>query len=94
MELAELKTYLRIDHDLDDELLKMLVSTAEKFILGSIEVEKTDDERFNYAVTLLVSNWYENRVGTSTQALNEIPFGVTALIQQLRGLEHGTNQDE
>ena len=44
MELAELKTYLRIDHDLDDELLKMLVSTAEKFILGSIEIEKTDDE--------------------------------------------------
>ncbi|HFQ3653147.1 TPA: head-tail connector protein [Enterococcus faecium] len=94
MELAELKTYLRIDHDLDDELLKMLVSTAEKFILGSIEVEKTDDERFNYAVTLLVSHWYENRVGTSTQVLNEIPFGVTALIHQLRGLEHGTNQDE
>lgn len=54
----------------------------------------TVDERFDYAVTLLVSNWYENRVGTSTQALNEIPFGVTALIQQLRGLEHGANQDE
>lgn len=94
MELTELKTYLRIDHDLDDELLKMLVSTAEKFILGSIEVEKTDDERFNYAVTLLVSHWHENRVGTSTQALNEIPFGVTALIQQLRGLDHGVNTDE
>ena len=56
MELAELKTYLRIDHNLDDELLKMLVSTAEKFILGSIEVEMTVDERFDYAVTLLVSN--------------------------------------
>ncbi len=40
MELTELKSYLRIDHDLDDELLKMLESTAGKFILGSIEVEK------------------------------------------------------
>ena len=37
MELTELKSYLRIDHDLDDELLKILESTAEKFILGSIE---------------------------------------------------------
>lgn len=54
----------------------------------------TADKRFDYAVTLLVSNWYENRVGTSTQALNEIPFGVTALIHQLRGLDHGVNTDE
>ncbi len=94
MELTELKTYLRIDHDLDDELLKMLVSTAEKFILGSIEVEKTNDERFNYAVTLLVSHWYENRIATSEKAFAEIPFGVTALIHQLRGLDHGVNTDE
>lgn len=94
MELTELKTYLRIDHDLDDELLKMLVSTAEKFILGSIEVEKTDDERFNYAVTLLVSHWYENRIATSEKAFAEIPFGVTALIHQLRGLDHDANTNE
>ena len=94
MELAEVKTYLRIDHDLDDELLKMLVSTAEKFILGSIEVEMTADKRFDYAVTLLVSHWYENRIATSEKAFAEIPFGVTALIHQLRGLDHGVNTDE
>lgn len=94
MVLAELKTYLRIDHDLDDELLKMLMFTAEEFILGSIEVEKTDDERFNYAVTLLVSHWYENRIATSEKVFAEIPFGVTALIHQLRGLDHGVNTDE
>ena len=91
MELSELKNFLRVDHDLDDDLLAMLQKTAEEFILGSIEVEMTADKRF---VTLLVSNWYENRVGTSTQALNEIPFGVTALIHQLRGLDHGVNTDE
>ena len=94
MVLAELKTYLRIDHDLDDELLKMLMFTAEEFILGSLEVEKTDDERFNYAVTLLVSHWYENRIATSEKVFAEIPFGVTALIHQLRGLDHGVNTDE
>ena len=94
MELAELKTYLRIDHDLDDNLLLMLQDVAEKFILGSIEVKETDDERFDYAVTLLVSSWYENRVATTTQALQEIPFGVTALIHQLRGLEHGADTNE
>lgn len=94
MELNSLKKYLRIDHDLDDDLLLMLQEVAEKFILSSIEVKKTSDERFDYAVTLLVSSWYENRVATTTQALQEIPFGVTALIHQLRGLEHGSNTNE
>ncbi|MFC4770666.1 MULTISPECIES: head-tail connector protein [Enterococcus] len=94
MELNSLKKYLRIDHDLDDNLLLMLQEVAEKFILSSIEVKKTSDERFDYAVTLLVSSWYENRVATTTQALQEIPFGVTALIHQLRGLEHGSNTNE
>jgi len=94
MELNSLKKYLRIDHDLDDNLLLMLQEVAEKFILSSIEVKKISDERFDYAVTLLVSSWYENRVATTTQALQEIPFGVTALIHQLRGLEHGTDTNE
>lgn len=94
MELSELKNYLRIDHDLDDALIGTLQDVAEKYIYGAIEVTATDDERFDYAVTLLVSSWYENRVATTTQALQEIPFGVTALIHQLRGLEHGTDTNE
>lgn len=94
MELSELKNYLRIDHDLDDALIETLQDVAEKYIYGAIEVTATDDERFDYAVTLLVSSWYENRVATTTQALQEIPFGVTALIHQLRGLDHGVNTDE
>lgn len=90
MELSQLKTYLRIDHNLDDELLKMLQDVATKYIYGAIEVTETDDERFDYAVCLLVSHWYTHRIATSEQALEEIPFGVVALIHQLRGLEHGT----
>ena len=94
MELSELKNYLRIDHDLDDALIETLQDVAEKYIYGAIEVTATDDERFDYAVTLLVSHWYENRIATSEKAFEEIPFGVTALIHQLRGLDHGVNTDE
>lgn len=88
MEISELKNYLRIDHAIDDALLGMLKKTAEKYVLGAIEVTTPTDERFDYAVCLLVSHWYQNRIGTSEKALDDIPFGVTALIQQLRGLPH------
>lgn len=94
MELAELKNYLRVDHDLDDHLLENLKATAEMYIKGAIEVSSTDDKRFDYAVTLLVTSWYENRTGTTNKALQEIPFGVTSLIQQLRGLPNGANTDK
>ena len=94
MELAELKNYLRVDHNLDDNLLVTLKTVAEKFVYGSIEVTTTSDERFDYAVTLLVAHWYENRVTTAEKALEEIPFGVTALIHQLRGLEHGSDSNK
>lgn len=94
MELKELKNYLRIDHDLDDGLLNTLLPVAEKFVLSSIEVTETKDERFDYAVTLLISSWYENRIATTEKALQEIPFGVTALIHQLRGLERGSDTDK
>lgn len=94
MELSELKNYLRIDHDLDNTLLETLKNVAEKYIYGAIEIETTDDERFDYAVTLLVSHWYENRITTSEKAIEEIPFGVTALIHQLRGLDRGSNTNE
>ncbi|MDT2438254.1 head-tail connector protein [Enterococcus avium] len=94
MELSELKNYLRIDHDLDDALIGTLQDIAEKYIYGAIEVTATDDKRFDYAVTLLVAHWYENRISTTEKALDEIPFGVTALIHQLRGLDRGTDSNE
>ncbi|MEK4884879.1 head-tail connector protein [Bacillus sp. FSL W8-0223] len=89
MELTQLKNYLRIDHDLDDDLLTYLKSVAESYIQGSID--STDDSykidpRFDYATALLVSHWYENRSATSDINLQDIPFGVQAIIQQLRGL--------
>ncbi|EUJ34269.1 head-tail connector protein [Brochothrix campestris] len=91
MTIDELKNYLRIDHNEDDNLLTMLQETAKAYILGTLEisVEKADtDKRFEYAICLLVSHWYETRRATTESALNDIPFGVISLVQQLRGLEH------
>ncbi len=87
MEIEDLKNYLRIDHAIDDSLLEMLKETAKAYILGTLEVTEIDDKRFEYAICLLVSHWYEFRRATSESALNDIPFGIIPLIQQLRGVE-------
>jgi len=36
------------------------------------------------AILLLASHWYQNRMSTSAISLNEIPFGVKALLDQYK----------
>lgn len=88
MELAELKNYLRIDHDYDDNILEMFQEIATDYINGAIEIKNPKDKRFDYAVTLLVGHWYENRLATTNQTITNIPYGVLPLIQQLRSLSN------
>lgn len=84
--LENIKTYLRIDTSQDDLLLTTFIEVAKAQIYGAIEAKDVSDPRFDHAVFLLVAHYYENRSATTESTLNEIPFGVLALIQQLRGL--------
>lgn len=88
MTIEELKNYLRIDHSLDDKLLKSLQTTAEHYVLSSVEEDEAvkQDERFDLAVSLLVGHWYENRSAATNGGLQQTPLGVRSMIQQLRGL--------
>lgn len=89
MNLSQLKNSLRIEHDFDDSFLLMLIDSAEFYISNAVDAKQEtieSDSRFNLAVTLLVSSWYFNREAFTDSAKNEIPFGVTSLIHQLRGV--------
>lgn len=88
MDLSQIKNALRIEHDLDDQFLLLLIDSAETYILSAIESDETikEDGRFNLAVSLLVSSWYFNREAFTDNQKNEIPFGVSSLIHQLRGV--------
>lgn len=90
MELEELKNILRIDHDEDDSYLLMLQQLAERYVADAIDQNASIEtlkqrEQFNFAVFLLVGHWYHNRLATSETSLNDSPYGVIPLIQQLRG---------
>lgn len=91
--LAEVKNNLRIDTDADDTYLEMLIETSTVFILGTLEVQLeeemtviTNDPRFKTLQFMLVSNWFEHRVPTTSAMQQEVPFTITAMIHQLRGV--------
>lgn len=86
--LESVKNSLRIDHEADDEMLNLLILTADKYICHAVA---SSDEGFTsiqeypqheWAVSLLAQHWYLNR----EEATNaHVPYTVTALIQQMRG---------
>jgi len=87
------KKNLRNEYEEDDPYLKMVIGAAQLYILGSIEVTVLpDDPKTNTLVFMLVSLWYENRVPATNALQQQVPFTITAMIHQLRGLNHGEYQ--
>ena len=85
--VAEIKNNLRIDYDEDDTYLEMLLGAAQLYILGSIEaLELPDTSQTNTLIFMLVSLWYENRVPATNAMQQQVPFTITAMIHQLRGV--------
>lgn len=92
--VEEIKNNLRIDYDEDDTYLEMLLGAAQLYILGSVEVTVLpDDPKTNTLVFMLVSLWYENRVPATNALQQQVPFTITAMIHQIRGLNRGEYQD-
>ena len=91
--LEEVKNNLRIDSDADDTYLEMLIETSSAFILATLKIQLdeemtlvTTDPRFKTLQFMLVSNWFEHRVATTSAMQQEVPFTITAMIHQLRGV--------
>lgn len=92
--VEELKNNLRIDYDEDDTYLQMLLDAAQMYVLGSVEVVALpDDPRTNTVLFMLVALWYENRVPATNAMQQQVPFTITAMIHQIRGLNRGEYQD-
>lgn len=88
--VAEIKNNLRIDYDEDDQYIGMLLEASKIFILGTLELESLPvDPRVDTVLFMLVSLWYENRVVATSALQQEVPFTITAMIHQLRGITHG-----
>lgn len=66
--LAEVKLYLRVDGNFEDELISSLIAAAEAYIKSASGKTRTadgkplaDNELYKTAVKMLVSHWYDNR---------------------------------
>lgn len=87
MTLDEIKVFLRIDDESEDNLLNALMLASEEYLLGAGIEKDYSKEMYKLTVKMLVSNWYENR-NITDKNLQEIPYGLKYLIiqQQYKGV--------
>ncbi|MGE7216590.1 head-tail connector protein [Priestia koreensis] len=83
--LEEMKLYLRVDEDLEDDLIESFIKVAEEYIFNATgkKFDENAPETAKLIVKLLVSHWYENRAITTNQPSNLIDFSVRSLLSQI-----------
>lgn len=80
--LKKVKDYLRVDFDEDDENIKMIILSAERFLYSHGVEPDYNNELYKMALFMLIGIWYDNS-GLQNQDSREIPFGVSRIIRQL-----------
>lgn len=61
MELEEIKLYLRVDSEEEDNFILSLQAAAEEFLENSGVKKNYNQALYKTAIKMLVSSWYDNR---------------------------------
>ena len=79
--LEEIKNYMRIDEDYDDNLINSLIEAANLYMLNA-GVKNTENDLYKLAIKMLVLHWYENRevIGET----KKLAFSLDNIITQLQ----------
>lgn len=84
--LEILKQNLRIEDDFDDTLLTINLNAAANYVTGitGIKNDANAPDGYKMCVILIASTYYTNRESFTSNSVNKIPYGVSALMQTLR----------
>lgn len=82
LELTEVKNFLRCEHDEDDELIKMYMSSAEEYVKSAcgenVDLEKAKSKTI---LLMLISDYYEKRTAYGQGSYSH---NVVSMLTQLR----------
>jgi uncharacterized phage protein (predicted DNA packaging) len=84
MNLDQIKNYLHVDFDDDDEYINLLIDVAKEYIVDS--VGKYDDTIARHKLLMLniVSTLYENRQFTIDKSNEKVSYTLKSIIMQLQ----------
>lgn len=77
------KSYLRVDHDLDDVEIQLMINSAKSYVRNNLRVEKDEtlDTELVIPMLTLIAHFYENKSITikSTQKIDSMFDSILSL---------------
>lgn len=83
--MANLQGFKDYSREYDDDVgLKAVLMASKEYVKGAGVPEQEDNELYDVLVYMIALNWYENRGVATGDRINDIPFGATNILLQLR----------
>ncbi len=90
MDVNELKSYLKVTDNEENDLIEGLQKAAEEFLANEGVQVSYDRKLYSLAVKLLVAHWYDNRMVQSDKPYTNLSYSLDAIVLQLKGLPNNT----
>lgn len=87
--MSDIKGFLRVDFEYDDNLIFSLIVTAEGYLKNAGCIVDYNNFLFVLAIKLLVVHWYDNReviaiAGSKPAYSNNLSYSLESIITQLK----------
>ena len=95
MGLEDIKEYLRVDGDDEDNLISMMMEAGKEYIRSAVGEYDDTDKTANILLAAIVQNMYDNRelMQSEQQTKKRIEYTFQSMILQLR-LKYELKQEE
>ena len=95
MGLEDIKEYLRVDGDDEDNLISMMMEAGKEYIRSAVGEYDDTDKTANILLAAITQNMYDNRelMQSDQQVKKRIEYTFQSMILQLR-LKHEMKQEE
>ncbi|GAB4073676.1 hypothetical protein GCM10028778_11790 [Barrientosiimonas marina] len=84
MDIEDVKHYMRIDGDEDDQFISSLIEAAKIYILNSTGIKPDESDALHQLVVkILCVHWYENRGAKDLESRAPMEFSVESIMNQI-----------
>lgn len=92
IELKDIKQYLRISHDMDDDYIKELVEMSKQLIEEQTGVIYSESDKvYEMTIKQVVAHFYDKRESFSEKSAVEVPYTMDSLIKHI-GMRGAKNE--
>ena len=83
MNIEDVKLWLRIDHNDEDELIQMLIDSSKNYFKNATGYEFNDSPQAKLFCLVLITDWYENRELIGHKVSEKVRFTIQSMLAQL-----------